>query len=494
LVTVADFYGRKSNKDEGRSVAGQESDFHDDCATEGLTPGRVFADPDRSASRYAKKPRPDYLALLEHINSGKCEMLSMWESSRGGRDLGPWVHLLDLCRAKGVLIRIISHGRTYDIRVRRDWRTLAEEGIDSADESEKISERVRRGKRQSAAQGLRTARLAFGFRRIYDERGKFVEQVPHPEQAPIVREIIDGLADGKTAGAIAKSLNARGIPTPQRVCADACTADHKHYRGGTWKDSQVRAIAIKPSYAGLRVHQGTVVGDGQWSPLVDPAKWRKVHARLTTPGSHAVTDTRLAHWLTGAVFCGNCGGPFAMGHRHASSNNAYRCRSCFRVTASAPQLEAFIEPLIIDRLSRQDVLDLFAPQDDPAALDEATAELEELNRRLREFHEEGAKPNGLSAAAVAAAERGLQPQINAAEQKIKRMTLRSSLPDLDIDDVAGSWARFQVKVKRDTVLKLAHLVLRPGDRSGRKVFDPARLAGSRWTGDDRTWGEIWGAA
>ena len=95
-MTVADAYLRKSNKDDGRSVASQEKDYRDDCEREGLTPGRIFADPDKSASRYARKPRPDYAELVEHIRSGGCELLSLWEASRGSRKLGEWVDLIDI--------------------------------------------------------------------------------------------------------------------------------------------------------------------------------------------------------------------------------------------------------------------------------------------------------------------------------------------------------------------------------------------------------------
>lgn len=486
---VADFYGRKSTKDDGRSVTSQENEFRADCTDSNLIPGRVFADPDRSASRYAKKDRPDYLALLEHIRSGNCQLLSMWESSRGSRDLGDWVTFLDLCRKTGTLIRVISHGRTYDVRVRRDWRTLADEGVDSADESEKISERVRRGHRLSAKEGRPTARLAFGFIRIYDERGKFVEQIAHPEQAPIVREIIGKLAEGVSAGGIARSLNQRGVPTPQRVCAEGCDRDHKHFYGGQWTDKQVRTVAVKPSYAGLRVHQGRIVGKGCWEPIVDPDRWQTVNTILNTPGRKAVDDTRLTHWLTGAVFCGLCDGRFIISNREWGK--AYRCRECHRVTASARQLEAFVEPLVLDRLGLPDATDLFVPAPDQGEISETRWALDRLTARLAEFRAEAAKPEGMSAATIAEAERGLAPKIEALEIKLRRLTKPAALAGLEGVDVVGTWHELGIKVRREIVAALARIVLTPGSRSGSKMFDPMRLAQSRWTGDHRTWGEIW---
>lgn len=474
-MTVADFYGRKSNKDDGRSVASQEKDYRDDCQTECLTIGRMFADPDKSASRYARKPRPDYAELVEHIRSGDCQLLSLWEASRGSRKLGEWVDLIDLCRSKGVLIRVISHKQTYDVRNRRHYRTLAEEGIDSADESERLSERVTRGKRWAAGEGRPVGPLAYGFKRLYDNRGKFVEQVEHPEQAPIVREIIDRLADGDAGAAIARALNARGIPAP---------------RGGEWTGLKVRKIALRLSYAGKRIHQGEEFGEGTWEPVVDPDKWSKVHLTLTTPGRKRKNDSSLMNWLVGAIHCGLCAGLMRTAYR-PSGALTYQCRKCHKVSASAKGLEGFIEPLMLQRMAQRRELAAFLPQQDTAAFAAADKELKRLKDRLDEFRAEGRKPDGLSAAAVAEAERGLTPLIAAAQAKVNRLILPPELAELEGVDLVQEWHNFPARTKRNLVKHFAHIVLAPGSRAGLARFDQWRLAESRWIGDERTWGQIW---
>lgn len=488
---VADFYGRKSNKDDGRSVSQQEADYDSDCDAQGFTRGRKFADPDKSASRFATKIRPDFQELLDHLRTGDCEMLSMWESSRGSREVVEWFTLINLCRQRGILIRIISHARTYDVRVRRDWRTLADDGVDSADESEKISERVIRGKRASATKGLPTARLAFGFRRIYDDRGKFIKQVENPEQAKIVREIFAKYAEGKSGRSIAASLNQRGIPTPARLCPEGCEADHRHYFGSPWTANQVRQIAIKPSYAGQRVHRGQVIGSGLWEPIVGADLWREVNAILSKPGRKSLNDKTLRYWLSGAMFCPECLGKISTWQR-AHGQRAYGCRTCFASSAPADDVEAFIEPMILNRLRRPDAKHLFSDSADSGELAEAEHEFKVLADRLAEFRAEGAKPFGLSASAVATAEAGLTPLIEAAKAKVDRATKPSALAaKLKGINVAKEWGTLPVKVRREIVLRLAYIVLGRGTKTGPRVFDPARLAPSRWTGDSRTWGELW---
>ncbi|MEQ4301576.1 recombinase family protein [Plantactinospora sp. B6F1] len=493
-MTAADFYGRKSNRDDGQSVAGQEAEFRDDCEDQGFEVGRIFADPDRSASQYARRPRPDFGELLAHIRSGRCQILSMWESSRGSREEVEWFTFLKLCRTQGTRIRILSHGRTYNLSVRRDWRTLADEGVDAADESAKISERTRRGKRIAAREGRPVGRLGFGFKRVYDDRGKFVEQIPHPEQAPVVREIITALADGEQAGKIAAKLNERGIPTPQQPCPNDCNRDHQHMKAGPWTDRQVRQLAIRPAYAGIRVHQEKAIGPGKWQPLVDPKVWQRAYDRLTKSRS-LHNDPRVSHWLTGAVECSVCGSTLRSVSRSQGGAYAYQCRNpeCYKVSGSARGLEGTIEPLILLRLTGPDADTIFNPDSDDSAVEAARAEEKRLRDHLDSFYSRAADPAaGLSAAGLAAVEARLLPQIEAAAAKVDRLSMPSELAEFtSAKDIADKWSGLPARKRRDVVRALAHVVLVPGARGGGPKFDRWRLAGSRWRGDDRSWGDLW---
>lgn len=475
-----DFYGRKSTKDDGRSVASQEKDWRSDCAESGNEPGRSFSDPDRSASRYARKARPDYEELLAHIEGGHCEMLALWETSRGDRDLERWARLLSLCRRQNVLIRILSHGRTYDMNNRRDWRTLADEGVDAADESEKISERTLRGKRDAAAEGRPVGRRGYGWIRIYDQHGRVATQEPDPVTGPIVAEIIARIANGEKNGEIAADLNGRGIPTAE---------------GGKWTDRQIRQLAIKPVHAGLRVHRGEIARKGTWEPLIDPVVWERAYARLT---SHPATGTsRVSHWLTGAVLCGGC----EKGYLRAAprkNGNAYGCRTCFRVSASARGLEPVLETLVRGRLRGADVAELFAPAVDDNALRAAVTEETALRDRLNQHYAEAAAGR-LSATGLSAVERLLLADIKRAGEKVKTLALPAAAVDLADgvaaeqwgSDIDSRWDDLTPTKRRDVTRLVAEVVLDPGTKRDGQRFNRARLRRSSWRNDSRTWGDIW---
>lgn len=472
----ADFYGRKSNKGNGRSVPGQEQEFRKDCEAQEFDVGRIFVDPDRSASRYAKRPRPDFVELLEHIRAGNCEVLSLWESSRGSRELGEWVEFLDLCEEKRVLIRVISHGRTYDVSNRRDWRTLIEDGVDSDNEARVISERTKRGKLSAATDGRPTSRLAYGFKRVYDERGHFVEQIPHPEQAPIVREIFRRVAEGEPFHLIATSLNERGLPSPE---------------GKQWSDRQVRTTASRDSYVGDRVHQGKVIGKGQWEALVDRKTWQAAEARLKASGSRLHNDSRLSHWLTGAVKCGLCQHTLRSSTR-ADGTKAYECRSCHKVSASARGLESTVEAMLLARLRQPDAALLFTPADNTELVDQLIEEKRVLAEHLQGYYKQAARPGArLSPAGLAAIEEEILPQLDDLEAKIRRASTPPTLSVLEGIDVAEEWGGLETRIRREVVCALTDLVLMPAGKPTGPRFDRSRLSKSRWVGDDKTWGDYW---
>lgn len=479
-MTVFDIYTRKSTLDTGRSLVGQEEECREDLLAEGHTPGRLFADPELSASRYATKARPDYQALLDHMRSGDCEGLALWESSRGSRNLAEWVALLDLCRQRNIPIRVQSHRRTYDIRRRRDWRTLAEDGIDAADESERISERSRRGVRSRAMAGLPSGKLLYGYRRVYDERGRYVEQVEHEAHAPIVRQIVATiLARGKdgAVAAIARDLNRRGVATPTGT--------------GKWYGATVSKLAVNPAYVAKRVHRGVVVGEGKWPKILDDDDYDAVVALLRDPDRRTQQGTLLRWELSGALTCGECSAAMRP-HRAVSRGVAYQtygCRQCCRVHVGALHVERLVASMVRGRLRAMDQAALFAAPVTDIQIAAARREVSTLKARLKEHARKSA--HGLiSPDLLATVEAELVPLIEKAEATVRSLSRPRALREFDGMDVAADWDKFTAAQRRTVIRALCGLRVDRGVR-GRPTFDRARLGRSRWHGDDRTWADYW---
>ena len=497
-MTTANPYLRKSSADAGKSVAAQEKEILEDLADEGIEVGETFSDPQTSASRFRRKDPADFARLLAHIESGKCEMLAMWESSRGSRDPEVWFPLLAACRRHHTLIRITTHGRTYDMAKRRDWKTLADEGVNSADESELKSERTLRGKRTAAAAGKPAGQLLFGYRRQYDERGHYIEQLEDPERAPFVREVFQRIAKHDAINTIVRDLNARKAPAPGR------------YGDSLWCPDYVRRVVRNPGYLGKRVHQGKVVGSAAWPALVDEFTWRAANAVLNDPARRITRGTDLQYLLSGVARCGDpdCPGlPAVTAKRGRRAQPArpgrlisrgrdrygirrYACEVCTRSSLFADEFDDFVERQVRERLARPDAHTLFVPRNDDEALDAVKATVAELTDRMQEHYKEAAAGR-LSAPGLAAMEALLLPEIAATEERVRVLSTPPTLAALAGVDVGKKWGELSVRQRREVVRALCDIVVCPVP--GARGFDSQRLAESRWIGDPLTWGEHWTA-
>lgn len=459
------------DKRDRASVQQQEDEARLAAAALGWTVVQVVVDNDVSASRHARREREFYPALLDLVRSGQIEVLVFWESSRGDRDNTRWSALLDLCRDQGVKIHVVDHHRTYDLSVARDWKSLADDGVNNAYASEETRDRVLRAVRAQAAEGKPHGKLAYGYRRVYTASGAFDAQLVHDEQAAIVRECGRRVAAGETLYAIAQDLNARGIPAP---------------RGGKWLPNQVKRLVTNPRYVGLRVHQGKVVGDAAWDGILDHKVYADCVRLMADPRRKTVRDTSLKHVLSGALKA-TCGGRMRV--LKARGYLTYTCFEDFCSAVRTTHVEEVVMQMIGARLEQPDVLERLAARGDQEAVG-ADGLARDLQSRLDGFVDSAARGD-LTPAALARIEQQLLPQIQEAKSKAVLAPVPAQVRELAGPGAAERLALLTVGQQR---FVLDHLVdLRLGATRRGVRFTYARLAPSRWKGDDRTWGEHWAA-
>ena len=482
---------------------------------EGWVGTETFTDNNRSASRFVKAARGEFERLLRFLDAGRTDILVLWESSRGSRELEEWAGLLNLCRRQGVRIHVLSHRRTYDLNTPRDWRTLAEDGVDSAYESEKTRERILRNVRSNAAKGRPHGRLLYGYQRVYDPVTRaLVEQRAHPVHASLVQEAARRISDGESCRSVALDFNARGISAPhpgwdalklnrlimetvadradlraevtgridagetvQAVAADLTARGIPVPWGGRWDGGQIKRIVTNPGYVGQRVLRGKVVGQATWKGIIDPATFAVCVARLSDPDRRTVDDSTVKYLVSGIAMCDVCGSRMS-----TIKNRGYRSYICkglgdeskgrFCTSVVTRKLDEFVEQVVVNRLSRPDCLELLAG-DGGESIRAAAAEAADLRQELNGWVE-AAKGRRVTPASFAEIEAGLLQQIEAAERRARRVQIPPIIKQVAGPDAAQRWQALTIAKRREVVNLLCEIRIRR-TRQGARVLDPERV-------------------
>ncbi len=270
--------------------------------------GQVFVDNDTSATRKGVK-RPGYIALTKALRAGEVDGVLVVAQDRLVRRIRELEDLVDLLDEHAVPVES-AHGGRIDLTSATGRGQARMAGVWASMEAEKMSERIRDKHAELAEKGLPQ-----GGRRIYGYEADHV--TPHPDEAPVVADMVRRLARGESLSSVARDLNEKGVTTST---------------GKQWSISQVKRIATNPRYIGRRTRggRGTArvdVGKAVWPPLVDEATWRRANVLLTDP---ARADRRAPRkfLLSGGLIRCHCGGAMVGRTQTERSGKAliYQCR------------------------------------------------------------------------------------------------------------------------------------------------------------------------
>jgi site-specific DNA recombinase len=453
----AALYGRVSqDKHAGRSVSEQQAESETACKANGWTLTATYSDNDISASRFTTKTRPGWAKLVADLDAGKFDVLVLWEPSRGSRELMGWAALLDACRRHKVLVHVTSHQHTYDLSKPRDWRSLAEDGVDSAYESEKSSQRIRRSMASNAVAGRPHGRAPYGYVRRYDPATKaLVAQEIDPQTAPVVREIFRRLAAAEPLSVVTKDLNARRVPPPISK---------------QWYRQNIRKLALNHAYIAQRDYHGEI-HQGDWPALVTAEDWYGARRVLLDP-KRTMTKARpglFKYLLSYLVRCGVCDEPCPAVQRTGRPAPYYFCPKS-HVSAGVEWLDSIVTPLVLARLDDKELMARLSGGDDEAVV-AARTEAAELQERLDGFRD-AAAAGELTAASLAHVEARLLVSIETAKRKAASDAVPAVLRGLaGTDDIAGRWERLSIAGRRQIVAMLIEVKLDPSCTRGRAASD-----------------------
>ena len=331
--------------------------------------------------------RPGYQALLTALRAGAADVVLSESLDRLSRDQEHVAALHKQARFAGARIVTLSEGEVSELHV-------GLKGTMGALYLKDLADKTRRGLEGRVREGKSGGGLCYGYRVVrgaLDRRGEPERGLREidPAQARVVVRIFEAFAAGESPIAIAKALNAEGIPGP---------------RGGAWSDGALRGharvgtgILRNPLYVGRLVWNrrrwlkdpstgGRVARHNSLEAVVEeevpdlriiPQElWDKVQARLSAAAKpHGPRDTantpetlwqhrRAVSLLSGKVVCGVCGGSYATnGKDYMGCKAAERQGTCTnRVRIRRSRVEAEVLEALSTRLMEPDAVAAFVAE------------------------------------------------------------------------------------------------------------------------------------
>jgi DNA invertase Pin-like site-specific DNA recombinase len=272
-----------------------------------------FAEPHRSASRYARRVREIFADAMRMLADDEADAILFWDMDRLLRQPRELEDLIDMCdpRMGGRRTIIVqSHTSTVPFDLRSaDGRNHAR-GIVSgnARESDKISERVKRSRRRRRREGLPTLARAFGWNGSSEI---------NEDQARHVRQAIESFLGGENMNTIAVRLNTAGVGRSRDGLRNQRTGEIMITKG--WNVQAVKSLLTTPRHYGLVWHPGEENPDegeikpGNFQGICPPDwYWQVIHTidrrggNRKGPRGPEARPRRLS-LLTGLVKCAGCG-------------------------------------------------------------------------------------------------------------------------------------------------------------------------------------------
>jgi len=419
----------------------------------------VYEDNDLSA--FSGKRRPGYEHLLADAKAGRINVIVAWHADRLTRQPIENEALIALAERYGIQLATVTG--EHDLATpsgRLHFRML---GSIARYESEHRAERLRLKFQEQASAGRPKGG---GLRPFGFEADKLTV---NEAEAALLRQAAERLLAGDGPYAVLRDWQARGIVTPA---------------GNVWSSTSLRRALLAPRTAGLREYRGEVLGPAAWPAILDQTT-RKRLVELFARDDRKRQGRPRTYLLSGLATCGRdgCGRPL-VGASAGAKRPKYACKKdfghhgCGRTWIDAPELEKFVQEMVITALSSPGFVDALqarlAVDGDTSAL---AVQLDADKRALAELTRDRYVRRIIEEPEYLAARRELDARIADAEEALARQPQTRFLVDLPRgeEELRAAWREWGLGVRRRVVrMALRGLVINPPKR-GLPRFDPDRV-------------------
>jgi site-specific DNA recombinase len=353
LARGDEFLANFSSSEEQRereTIEIQREFLQEYCRLYALEVVQIYAD-DGVSGTVPLHERPEGRRLLEDAKEGKFSTLLVYRLDRLGRSLLVTVDAHDRLQACGVALKSATEPiDTSSPSGRLIFQMLASF---AEYERETIRERTQAGLQRAYRGGKHFGAAPYGYRT--DDRG-FLQVVP--EEAELVREIIENVAEGSALYAEAKRLNDLGLATPGWRYGNG----KKRPGAKLWSVMTLSNIVRQSAYSGVhrvRTNGGKDVIEQPVPAVLEPGLQERAMAVLEENSRYRNRKNDRRYLLRGLVRCATCGGA-CTGHnstRRGKKYYYYACRAAktYNFGLAPPHKASFVSAEWLEELVWSDV-------------------------------------------------------------------------------------------------------------------------------------------
>ena len=316
------------------------------CRLYELDVAGVYAD-DGVSGTIPVHERPEGRRLMQDAKEGAFGTLLVYRLDRLGRSLLVIVDAHDRLQVAGVALRSAMEPiDTSSPSGRLIFQMLASF---AEYERETIRERTRAGLHRAYRSGKHFGAAPYGYQT--DETGHL--QIV-PDEAEIVRRIIESVADGSTLYAEAKRLNDLGLAPPGWRYGNG----KKRPGASLWSVMTVSNIVRQSAYSGIhrvKANGGKDIIEQPVPAVIEPGLQERAIAILKENKSYPNRRNDRRYLLRGLVRCATC-----TGHRSSKRGKKYHYYACraaktYNFGAAPPHKPSFVRAEWLEGLVWSDV-------------------------------------------------------------------------------------------------------------------------------------------
>lgn len=282
---------------------------------------KIFYDDDQSGTSFAN--RKGFQDLYAEAEKGNINVILIHDISRFGRN---WVQSgMYFERLADMGIRVIFVNEKIDTEDTGApaLKLLPFHFAFAEWYSQSTSEKVRAVFKNQAEQGkFRAKQAPFGYDKKIDDKHKLVID---PYAANIVKRIFEMRLEKRSYGAIAKTLNNEGIPSPSSYYAEKHNIENHLTRITQWTMGSVRQLLENPAYCGDVAHnkvgcasyknqkqirqpfENWIIVKDMHQPIVSREDWQKCFDMRKKAERIRSTKNEGIAPFTGLLKCPDCG-------------------------------------------------------------------------------------------------------------------------------------------------------------------------------------------